>query len=184
MGDSISFAPRTPHHRASADTANCERTCAGAITATTWHTTAYNDTHTHELWRRFEVRHRSGRDPLIPGLCATGLGDTKLNVVTGNFNPCATLSTVLVTFGATGGAPIHALMFHNGTYVGTATKRSYAFRGFDASDTTDTTVVLSFLDVAGSCNACSDAIYKNIGFRWEGKYVQMLGTPNPQYEAS
>ena len=46
----------------------------------------------------------------------------------GNFNPCATLSTALVTVeGATGSSPITALMFHNGTYLGTATSRAYGF---------------------------------------------------------
>lgn len=43
----------------------------------------------------------------------------------GNFDPCATSSTALVTVeGATGSSPTTALMFHSGTYLGTATSKA------------------------------------------------------------
>ena len=63
----------------------------------------------------------------------------------GNFNPCATLSTALVSVeGATGSSPVTALMFHNGTYLGTATSKAYGFTSLDPDRTTDNTVVLDY----------------------------------------
>ena len=45
----------------------------------------------------------------------------------GNFNPCVTLSTALVTVeGPTASSPITALMFNKGSYLGTATSKAEA----------------------------------------------------------
>jgi LppP/LprE lipoprotein len=99
----------------------------------------------------------------------------------GNFDPCATLSTVLVyPYGASSSAPQVALMFHKGRYVGTATPAPYAYMQFNAEQTTDTTVVLDFAESAGSCGACTDKGYESIRFRWQGDHIEMVGIP-PSY---
>ena len=78
--------------------------------------------------------------------------------VEGNFNPCATLSTAIVTVqGATGSSPETALMFHNGTYLGTATSEAYGFTSLNAARTTDDTVVLNYKDGRYVCTACVPA---------------------------
>jgi LppP/LprE lipoprotein len=76
------------------------------------------------------------------------------------FNPCATLSTVLVyPAGASSGTSLYALLFHDGTYVGTATPNSYVFSNFNAELSTDTvalnyraTQVRSFATSARGCS--------------------------------
>lgn len=51
-----------------------------------------------------------------------------------NYDPCADLAAVLVTVqDATNSSPDQALMFHRGTFVGTATPRAYPFTKFDRS---------------------------------------------------
>jgi hypothetical protein len=72
---------------------------------------------------------------------------TDPRMVEGNFNPCATLSTALVTVeGATGSSPVAALMFHNGDYLGTATSKAYGFTSLKTARSTDGTVVLDYQD--------------------------------------
>lgn len=111
-----------------------------------------------------------------PGFAPDGVNQTG-----GNFDPCATLSTVLVyPYGASSGAPQMALMFHKGEYVSTATPAAYAYMRFNAEQTTDATVVLDFAMSAGSCNACSDKSYESIRFRWQGDHIEMVGVP-PSY---
>ena len=64
----------------------------------------------------------------------------------GNFDPCATLSTALVTVErATGSSPSHALFFHYGEYLGTATWEPYPFTTLNTAQTTVDTVVLDWL---------------------------------------
>jgi hypothetical protein len=95
----------------------------------------------------------------------------------GNFNPCTTLSTVIITIqGATGSSPNQALLFHQGSYVGTATRENYGFTALDPDHTTDDTVGLTY-KTPGSCNACSDGTYTHVQFHWDGKQVQMIGAP-------
>lgn len=97
----------------------------------------------------------------------------------GNFNPCATLSTALVTVeGATGSSPITALMFHNGTYLGTATSKAYGFTSLDPDRTTDDTVVLDY-KTPGACNACAPASMTSVRYQWQGDHVAMLDPAPP-----
>lgn len=94
----------------------------------------------------------------------------------GNFDPCATLSTAIVTIeGATGSSPEQALLFHRGEYVGTATPEAHGFTTLAAA-TTDDTVVLDY-KTPGSCNACPDATHTQVGFHWDGQRVVVNGTP-------
>lgn len=95
----------------------------------------------------------------------------------GNFDPCATLSTAIVTIqGATGSSPDQALMFHKGRYLGTATSKAYGFTALAAAASTDDTVVLSY-KTPGSCNACPDGTYTQVQFHWDGTHVVMIGHP-------
>jgi hypothetical protein len=95
----------------------------------------------------------------------------------GNFDPCGTLSTVIITVeGATGSSPNQALLFHKGSYVGTATADSHGFTSLDSGRTTDDTIGLTY-KTPGSCNACPDGTFTHVQFHWDGEQVQMIGTP-------
>lgn len=95
----------------------------------------------------------------------------------GNFNPCATLSTAIITIqGATGSSPNQALMFHSGHYLGTATSKAYGFTSLAPKATTNDTVALNY-KTPGSCNACSDGTVTQVEFHWDGTHVVMIGNP-------
>ena len=97
----------------------------------------------------------------------------------GNFNPCATLSTALVTVeGATGSSPVTAMMFHDGTYLGTASSKAYGFTSLNSSATTDDTVVLNY-KTPGVCNACAPAAVTSVRYQWQGDHVAMLDPAPP-----
>jgi hypothetical protein len=105
------------------------------------------------------------------------------NAYGGNFDPCATLSTALVTIqGATGSSPDHALLFHNGEYVGTATPVPYPFTSLNKDETADDTVVLDYKDGRNACTACPGPIY-TVHYQWQGDRVEMLDPP-PQSPGS
>jgi len=97
----------------------------------------------------------------------------------GNFDPCATLSTALVTVeGATGSSPNHALFFHYGDYLGTATWEPYPFTSLNMPLTTDDTVVLNYKDGRYVCTACSGPV-TIVRYQWQRDHVQMLDPPPP-----
>ena len=103
--------------------------------------------------------------------------DTNPASIEGNFNPCATLSTAIISIkGATGSSPNQALMFHSGHYLGTATSKAYGFTSLAPAATADDTVALSY-KTPGSCNACSDGTNTQIKFHWDGTHVVMIGNP-------
>jgi hypothetical protein len=96
------------------------------------------------------------------------------NAYGGNFDPCATLSTALVTVqGATGSSPDQALLFHNGEYIGTATPTPYPFTALNKDETSDDTVVLDYKDGRNACTACAGPIY-TVHYRWQSDRVGML----------
>ena len=93
---------------------------------------------------------------------------------TSNYNPCATLSTVIITIeGATGSSPEQALLFHKGEYLGTATSTAYGFTSLNAAQTTDDTVALNYKDGRNVCTACPGPI-TTVRYRWQGDHVAML----------
>ncbi|PPJ26965.1 hypothetical protein C5E45_22330 [Nocardia nova] len=95
----------------------------------------------------------------------------------GTYNRCSTLSVVVVTIqGATASSPEHALLFHKGDYVGTATPKAQAFTTIDTGADTDDTVVLTY-KTPGSCNACPDGSSTTVSFHWNGSGVDMRGRP-------
>ena len=115
--------------------------------------------------------------PLYPG---TGWAwSTDPRTFEGNFNPCATLSTAIVTVeGATGSSPETALMFHNGTYLGTATSEAYGFTSLNAARTTDDTVVLNYKDGRYVCTACPGPVTV-VRYQWQRDHVAMLDQAPP-----
>jgi len=97
----------------------------------------------------------------------------------GNFDPCATLSTALVTVeGATGSSPDHALFFHYGDYLGTATWQPYPFTTLNAEFTTDDAIVLQYKDGRNVCTACPGPV-STVRYQWQRDHVQMLNPPPP-----
>jgi hypothetical protein len=97
----------------------------------------------------------------------------------GNFNPCATLSTALVPVqGATSSSPVTALMFHDGSYLGTATSKAYGFTFLNAARTTDDTVVLNYA-TPGACDACTPSAVNSVRYQWQGDHVAMLDPAPP-----
>ena len=97
----------------------------------------------------------------------------------GNVDPCATLSTALVTVErATGSSPNHALSFHYGEYVGTATSQPHPFTALNTAQPTDDTVVLDYKDGRYVCTACAGPMY-TVRYHWDGDRVEMLGVMPP-----
>ncbi len=91
-----------------------------------------------------------------------------------NYNPCATLSAVIITVkGATGSSPELALLFHNGSYVGIATSKAYAFTTLNVAQTTDDIVALNYKDGRNVCTACTGPI-TTVRYQWQGDHVVML----------
>ncbi|MFE4502262.1 LppP/LprE family lipoprotein [Rhodococcus sp. NPDC056743] len=96
-----------------------------------------------------------------------------------NFDPCADLSTILVTIeGATGSSPMQALMFHRGEYLGTGTLDARGFTSIDYPASTEDMVVLTYR-TGQSCTACDDGVTTSVRFQWDGQAVQMLDSPPP-----
>lgn len=91
-----------------------------------------------------------------------------------NYNPCATLSTVIITvIGATGSSPDLAMMFHKGSYVGVATLKAYAFTSVNAAKTTDDTVALDYKDGREVCTACPGPT-TTVRYQWQNDKLVML----------
>ena len=96
-----------------------------------------------------------------------------------NYDPCAGLSTVLITVeGATGSSPIQALMFHRGTYLGTGTVKDYPYVGLNRAASTNDTVVLTY-QVGKTCSGCNDGVPTPVRYHWDGTRVQMLDPAPP-----
>lgn len=99
--------------------------------------------------------------------------------VDSNYDPCAELSTILVTTdGGTGSSPVQALLFHRGEYLGTGTSRAYGFTSLDAAASTGDTVVLTY-KIPGECNACTPAAIHSARYQWNGARAVMLDPPPP-----
>jgi hypothetical protein len=96
-----------------------------------------------------------------------------------NYDPCATLSAVIITIeAATGSSPDQALLFHNGDYVGTGTSTAYGFTSLNVGQTTDDTVALNYKDGRNVCTACPGPI-NTVRYQWQGDHVAMLDPAPP-----
>ncbi|MGO9178409.1 MAG: LppP/LprE family lipoprotein [Candidatus Limnocylindrales bacterium] len=92
----------------------------------------------------------------------------------GNYNPCATLSTALITVqGATRSSPEQALLFHDGNYVGTATSKAYGLVSLNTARTSDDTVVLNYEDPNSSAGDENPTVI-TVRYQWQGDHVAML----------
>ncbi|APA97554.1 LppP/LprE family lipoprotein [Nocardia seriolae] len=90
---------------------------------------------------------------------------------------CSGLSAALITVeGATGSSPMQVLLFHRGGYIGTAEPTWNAFISPDPTHATDDSVGLRY-KIPGSCNACPDATYYCVQYRWDGAKVVATGRP-------
>ena len=107
--------------------------------------------------------------------------------IEGNYNPCAALSVALITVdAATRTSPQAALFFHNGQYVGPTTPRPYGSTLFNASKTTDDTVVLDY-KAPDVCTTCAPwAAITNVGnpwqsvrYKWQSGNLQLLDQMPP-----
>lgn len=115
----------------------------------------------------------------VPALPQNAAWDTNTHSFdsSSNYNPCATLSTVIITvLGATGDSPDLALLFHKGTYVGVATAKAYAFTTVNPAKTTDDTVALNYKDDRNVCTACPGPI-TTVRYQWQGNRTVALDTP-------
>lgn len=96
-----------------------------------------------------------------------------------NYNPCATLSAVIITVeGATGSSPDQALLFYKGDYVGTGTSKAYGFTSLNAAQTTDDTVALNYKDGRNVCTACPGPV-TTVRYQWQGDHVAMRDPAPP-----
>jgi hypothetical protein len=96
-----------------------------------------------------------------------------------NYNPCADLSTVLITIGAaTAGSPMQAMMFHRGVFLGTGTVRDYSFMTLNRAASTNDTVVIDYKDSRNVCDACAGPI-TSVRYQWQGDHVVMLDPAPP-----
>jgi hypothetical protein len=94
--------------------------------------------------------------------------------VDSNYDPCADLSTILLTIErAAGSSPVQALMFNRGTYVGPATWKAYAFTTLNRERSTGDMVVLDY-KTPGECNACPPADVSSVRYQWAGGHVETL----------
>lgn len=97
----------------------------------------------------------------------------------GNYDPCATLSTVIISIeGATGSSPEQAMLFHKGEYVGTGTAKAYAFTSLNREQTADDTVALDYKDGRNTCTACAGPV-TTVRYQWQRDHVEMLDPPPP-----
>jgi hypothetical protein len=91
-----------------------------------------------------------------------------------NYNPCATLSAVIITVQqATRSSPEQAMLFHDGNYVGTATSKAYGLVSLNSGRTTDDTVVLNYKDPSSSAGDANPTVV-TVRYQWQGDHVAML----------
>jgi LppP/LprE lipoprotein len=103
--------------------------------------------------------------------------------VASNYDPCADLSAVLVTIDlATPSSPIQALLFHRGSFLGTATSESHPYTTLDSAASTKDTVVLEFIS-GRSCSACNDGTRNDVRYHWDGARAVMVN-PLPPHSPS
>ena len=92
----------------------------------------------------------------------------------GNYNPCATLSTALMTVqGATRSSPEQSLLFHDGNYVATATSKAYGLVSLNTARTTDDTVALNYKGPNSSAGDANPTVV-SVRYQWQGDHVTML----------
>ena len=74
---------------------------------------------------------------------------------------------------ATRSSPEQALLFHDGSYVGTATSKAYGLVSLNTARTTDDTVALNYKDPNSSAGDANVTIV-TVRYQWQGDHVAML----------
>jgi LppP/LprE lipoprotein len=99
--------------------------------------------------------------------------------IASNFNPCADLSAVLVTWQkATPNTPVLAFLFHRGEYVGTATQKAYKWTTLNADRSTPDTVVLDYKRAGETALGITEGV-TSVRYQWQGDHLTMLDPPPP-----
>ncbi|MFJ4222287.1 LppP/LprE family lipoprotein [Curtobacterium luteum] len=120
----------------------------------------------------------------VPKLAApAGLPDARWDArfaITSAYEPCAALSAVLVPLeGSTASSPVAILLFHDGQYLGTATKEQYAFVP-DVARTSDDTIAVTYHWVKPGETDAESSGRTPATFTWDasaGKVVMRGGVP-------
>lgn len=113
----------------------------------------------------------------------SGLPDARWDAryaITATYQPCAALSAVVVPIeGATASSPNAILLFHEGRYLGTATKEQYAFAPDVARESDDVIAVTYHWVKPGESDAQASGRTRAT-FTWDasaGKVVMNGGVP-------
>ncbi|HEY7052688.1 MAG TPA: LppP/LprE family lipoprotein [Mycobacterium sp.] len=98
-----------------------------------------------------------------------------------NFDSCANLSVVVVSIdNPRPNSPRQAFLFHQGTYIGTATTASRPFTTLDTAKSTKDAAVLNFTS-GKTCSSCNDGKVIPVRYYWNGATVVMADPyPPPQ----
>lgn len=75
-------------------------------------------------------------------------------------------------------SPWHATLFHDGSYVGTATSKAYGLVSLNTARTSDDTVVLNYKDPNSSAGDANPTVI-NVRYQWQGDHVAMLDPAPP-----
>ncbi|MFJ7289377.1 LppP/LprE family lipoprotein [Curtobacterium sp. NPDC098951] len=112
-----------------------------------------------------------------------GLEDARwdaANADTAGYDACAALSWVTVSVErATGSSPVAILLFHDGRYLGTATKEQYGFVP-DISRTDASTIAVTYHYAKPDETTAEESGRTNATFRWDeaaGRVVMTGQTP-------
>lgn len=117
--------------------------------------------------------------PALPGNSAWDTNPHSFDP-SSNYNPCSTLSAVIVTvLGATGSSPDLALLFHKGAFAGVATSKAFPFTSLNAAKTKDDTVALDYKDGRNVCTACPGPT-TTVRYQWQGSRVAAVD-PEPTW---
>lgn len=100
--------------------------------------------------------------------------------ITSAYQPCAALSAVVVPVeGATASSPVAILLFHDGRYLGTATKAQYPFVP-DVARTSDTSIAVTYHWVKPGETDAQSSGRTRATFTWNataGRVVMAGGVP-------
>ncbi|PZE76561.1 LppP/LprE family lipoprotein [Curtobacterium sp. MCBD17_019] len=99
------------------------------------------------------------------------------------YDPCAPLSWSVVTVsGSTASSPYAILLFHDGTYLGTATKEQYAFQP-TVRRTSSTSIAVTYPYPRGNDSDADPSGRANATYTWDagaGKVTMAGSTPPAQ----
>ena len=101
--------------------------------------------------------------------------------IASNYDSCANLSAVVLTADTKPNSPRQALLFHRGTFIGTATSNSRPYTSLDSAASTKDKLVIVFTS-GKTCAVCDDGIKTPVRYQWNGVTVVMVD-PIPPNQA-